>query len=58
MEKTKPNTTKARIHHQKKCTTTQNKHKKLKPGLLAFLNIQDGKAAGLFSKEKTSKGDK
>ena len=42
--------------NQKKCTTTQNKHKKLKPGLLAFYDIRPGNAAGLFSKEKISKG--
>jgi len=41
---------------QKKCTTTQNKHNKLKPGLVAFYNIQSGNRAGLFSKEKISKG--
>jgi len=26
--------------NQKKCTTIQNKHKKLKPGLVAFYDIQ------------------
>ena len=41
---------------QKKCTTTQNKHKKLKPGLLAFYDIRAGNGAGLFWKEKISKG--
>jgi len=41
--------------NQKKCTTTQNKHKKLKPGLVAFYDIRPGNGAGLFSKEKTSK---
>jgi len=35
--------------NQKKCTTTQNKHKKLKPGLVAFYDIWPGK-------EKISKG--
>jgi len=35
--------------NQKKCTTTQNKHKKIKPGLV---NVQPGSGAGLFSKEK------
>jgi len=52
---TKPNTTKAHIY-QKKCTTTQNKHKKLKPGLVAFYDIRPGNGAGLFTKEKISKG--
>ena len=40
--KTKPNTTKAQIHQSKECTTTQNKHKKLKPGLVASHNIWPG----------------
>jgi len=39
----------------KKCTITQNKHKNLKPGLVAFYEIRPGNRAGLFSKEKTSK---
>ena len=43
-------------HQSKKCTTTQNKHQKLKRGLLAFYDIQPGHGAGLFSKEKISKG--
>jgi len=30
--------------------------KKLKPGLIAFYNIQPGNAAGIFSKQKISKG--
>jgi len=30
--------------------------KKLKPGLVAFYDIRPGNAAGLFSKEKISKG--
>jgi len=42
---------------QKKCTTTQNKHtKKLKPGFVAFYNVRPRNGAGLFSKEKISKG--
>ena len=45
--KTEPNTTKAHIH-QTKCTTTQNKHKKLKPGLVASYDIQPGNGEGLF----------
>ena len=48
--------------NQKKCTTTRNKHKKLKPCLVAFCDIRSGNGAGLFSKEKTIKickgGDK
>jgi len=39
------------------CNTTQNKHKKLKPGLVAFYDIRPGNTAGLFSKEKISKGE-
>jgi len=31
--------------------------KKLKPGLVAFYNIQPGNGAGLFLKEKISKGE-
>jgi len=38
--KTKPNTTKARIHNEKKCTTTQIRNKKLKPGSVAAHNIR------------------
>jgi len=56
MEKTKPNTIKALFTNKKKCTTTQNKHKKLEPGLVAFYDIRPGNRAGLFSKEKISKG--
>jgi len=41
--------------NQKKCTTTQNKHKKLKPGLVAFDDKRPGNGAGPFSKEKISK---
>jgi len=41
--------------NQKKCTTTQNKHKKLKSGSVAFYDIQAGNGAGLFPKEKMSK---
>jgi len=39
-----------------KCTTTQNIHKKLKPGLVAFYDIWSGNAVGHFSKESISKG--
>jgi len=42
--------------NQKKCITTQNKHKKLKPGLVAHYDIWSGNRAGLFSKKKISKG--
>jgi len=42
--------------NHKKCTTTQNKNKKLKPGLVAFYDMWPGNAVGLFSEEKISKG--
>jgi len=42
--------------NQKKCTATQNEHEKLKPGLVAFYDIRPENRAGLFSKEKISKG--
>jgi len=45
--KTKPNITKAHIHNHMKCTTTRNKHKKLKPGLVASYDIQPGNGEGL-----------
>jgi len=48
MEKTKPNTTKARIHQSKEMYYNT---KKLKPGLVAFYDIQPKKP-----KEKISKG--
>jgi len=50
MEKLNPNTTKTHIHqsNQKKCTTTQNKHRKLKPGLVASYDVQPGNGEGLF----------
>ena len=35
--------------NQKKCTTTQNKHKKLKPGSVICYDIWPGNRAGLFS---------
>jgi len=44
--KTKPNTTK--VTNQNKCTTTQNKHKELKPGLVACYDIQPGNREGLL----------
>jgi len=40
------------LTNQKKCITTQNKHKKIKPGLVAFYDMRPGNGAGLFSKEK------
>ena len=46
------------ITNQKKCTATQNKHKKLKPGLVAFYGIWSGNRAGLFSKENSKGGGK
>jgi len=33
---------------QNNCTTTQNKHKKLNPGLAGSYNIRPGKGEGLF----------
>jgi len=42
--------------NQKKCNTTQNKHEKLMPGLVAFYDIRPGNGAlGLFSKENINK---
>jgi len=37
-----------------KCTTTQNEHKKLKPGLVAFYDIRPENRVGVF----ILKGDK
>jgi len=34
--------------NQNKCTTTQNKHKKVKPGLVASYDIWPGNGEGLF----------
>jgi len=45
IEKTKPNKT---FTNQKKCNTTQNNHKKLKPDLIASYNIRPGNGEGLF----------
>jgi len=45
---TKVNTTKECICQSKICTTTQNKQKILKPGLVASYDIQRGKREGLF----------
>jgi len=44
----KTNTTKAHIHQSKQNTTTQNKHEKLKPGLVTSYDIQPGIVEGLF----------
>jgi len=55
-EKTKHDTRKHTFTDQKKCSTTLSKHKKLKPGLVAFYNIRPENREGLFSKEKISKG--
>ena len=53
--KTKPNTTKAGIHQSKEMYYNTNK---LKPGLVAFYNMQPGNGASLFSeKEITKRGD-
>ena len=49
--KTKPNTTKAHIHQTTEIYKTQNKvnkHKKLKPGLVASYDIWPGNGKGLF----------
>jgi len=51
MEKSKPDTTKARIHQSKEIYyNTKQTQKKLKPGLVAFYDIRPGNGAGLFSK--------
>jgi len=52
MEKLNLTPQKQAFTNQKKCTKTQNKHKKLKPGLVASYNIRPGNEAGLLSKEK------
>ena len=51
---TRPSSTK--FTNQKKRITTQNKHKKLKPGSVTFCDIRPGNGAGLLSKEKINKG--
>jgi len=48
MEKLNLTQQKHEFTNQKKCTTTQNKHKKLKSGLVAFYNIRSGNGVGLF----------
>jgi len=48
MEKLNLTQQKCTITKQNKCTTTQNKHKKLKPGLVASYNIRPENREGLF----------
>ena len=52
-KKTKPNPTKGHIHQSKEMYYNTKWWQKLKPGLVAFY---DGNRAGLFSKEKITKG--
>jgi len=54
MKKTKPNTTKACIYQSKEMyyVLQQKKHKKLKPGSVAFYDIWPGNGGDLFSKGK------
>ena len=47
-EETKSNITQENMHLEHKYTTTQNKHKKLKPGLLASCNIRTGNGVCLY----------
>jgi len=54
--KTKPNTTKARIHQSQE-TLLQHKINTKKPGLIAFYDNRLGNEVGLFSKKKISKGE-
>jgi len=57
--KLNPTQQKHAFTNQKKCTTTQNKNRKLKPGLVAFYDMRPGNGVGLCSKKKISKrGDK
>jgi len=48
MEKLNLTQQKHAFTNQKKCTTIQNKHKKLKPGLVTSYNIYSVKGDGLF----------
>jgi len=48
MEKQNLTQQKHAFTNQNKCTTTQNKHKKLKPGLVASYDILPGNREGLF----------
>jgi len=47
MEKLNLTQQKHTFTNQNKCTTTQNKHKKLKPGLVASYAIRPGNGEGL-----------
>jgi len=49
MEKTKPNTTKARIHQFKEMYYNTKLAQKIKPGLVAVYDIWPGNGAVLFS---------
>jgi len=49
MEKQNLTQQKHAFTNQNKRTTTQNKHKKLKPGLVVSYDIQPGNGEGLFS---------
>ena len=46
MEKQNLTQQKHAFTNQNKCATTQNKHKKLKPGLVAYYDIWHGSTAG------------
>jgi len=48
MEKQNLTQQKLTFNNQKKCTATQNKHTKLKPGLVASYEIQPGNGVDLF----------
>ena len=48
MEKLNLTQQKHTFTHQQKCTTTQNTHKKLKPGLVASYDMRPGNGEGLF----------
>jgi len=48
MEKQNPTQQKHTFTNQKICITTQNKRKKLKPGLVASYDIRPGNGVGLF----------
>jgi len=48
MEKLNLTQQKNAFSNQKKCTTTQNKHKKIKPSLVASYDIRPGNGEGLF----------
>ena len=48
IEKQNPTQQKHIFTNQKKCTTSQNKYKKLKPGLVTSYDIWPGNGEGLF----------